>query len=454
MHSTRKRYRLLFLAIVSLALAGNRPDCDGDPPTLTCSSPSLQLDPGECVEFTNPCGDNEWHRLDTFRLCDQPQGLFVRSERNPRARFLCATAATALGGPMAVEFYYVNTTDAGEGAFSVTVGSGLTVSAFASPPTISEGGSSQLTTVITGGVGPFTFSWNPTAGLDEPMAQNPIATPLVSTNYTVTVTDANGASASAVASVNVGIGVEVSGDSPINTGEASQLLANVSGGVPPYSFAWTPADSLDDPTLAGPLATPVNTTIYGVVVTDQLGAQAFGSTTVAVNIDVTASADPPSVDRGDAAQLDATVSGGLPPYSYSWAPAGSLDDHTVPDPVASPLETTDYVLVVTDSLGAQGTANVQLEVVSTGLVADLQPVFLSPVLLQIDASGSLPQASIIEYKYWCHYVPGFTLPEVSSSNLSSVCGYDDPPGTEKTLRLEVSDGVNSAEDTLVVTLPF
>ncbi|MBE0649149.1 MAG: HYR domain-containing protein [Bacteroidales bacterium] len=44
----------------------------------------------------------------------------------------------------------------------------------------------------SGGVGPYTYSWSPTTGLNDPTSPNPIAGPLTTTTYTITVTDQNG----------------------------------------------------------------------------------------------------------------------------------------------------------------------------------------------------------------------------------------------------------------------
>jgi hypothetical protein len=44
----------------------------------------------------------------------------------------------------------------------------------------------------TGGVSPYTYSWSPSAGLNNATIANPDASPNATTTYTVTVTDANG----------------------------------------------------------------------------------------------------------------------------------------------------------------------------------------------------------------------------------------------------------------------
>ncbi|MBX2898903.1 MAG: autotransporter-associated beta strand repeat-containing protein [Cyclobacteriaceae bacterium] len=60
--------------------------------------------------------------------------------------------------------------------------------------TICVGGSAALTTNVTGD-GPFTYSWSPAAGLSATTVSNPIASPIITTVYTVTVRDGNGITA-------------------------------------------------------------------------------------------------------------------------------------------------------------------------------------------------------------------------------------------------------------------
>ncbi|MBX2927592.1 MAG: SprB repeat-containing protein [Saprospiraceae bacterium] len=56
------------------------------------------------------------------------------------------------------------------------------------------------------------------------------------------------------------------------------------------------------------------------------------------------------------------VSGGTPPYTYVWSPAGSLSCGDCENPFASPLATTVYSLTVTDQGGEEAVASTTVQV--------------------------------------------------------------------------------------------
>jgi gliding motility-associated-like protein len=65
-----------------------------------------------------------------------------------------------------------------------------------------------------------------------------------------------------------------------NSGEFSELFVDF---VPGYTYQWSPEDGLNDPTVNDPIATPSETTVYTVLITDEGGCQTFRSDTVFVN---------------------------------------------------------------------------------------------------------------------------------------------------------------------------
>jgi len=129
-------------------------------------------------------------------------------------------------------------------------------------------------------------------------------------------------------------------------------------GTPPYIYSWTPAATLNDDTIANPIATPPVTTTYIVTVTDNNGCLDTDTMTIVVN-------PLPVVNAGPDDTIcfgDSTIIGGSPTatglfggFTYSWSPAGSLNDPTWANPTASPPVTTTYIVTVTDINGCVDT---------------------------------------------------------------------------------------------------
>lgn len=90
-----------------------------------------------------------------------------------------------------------------------------------------------------------------------------------------------------------------------------------------------------------------------------------------------------------------TASGGSGAYIYNWQPAGSLDNNSISNPLATPASGTTYNLIVTDANNCttSGEANVriegQTEVKSIDLASDVLAVFPVPAynLLHIEMNN-------------------------------------------------------------------
>jgi hypothetical protein len=402
------RIAALGFSISSLATFVDCPRQSSTTPTLQCTDFSMFVVPGTCELFGNPCGSSrEWLNPaaslpDAFQLSGRPDSVYLRRNvtNGMTTRSVCVAKEAGTINGDSIDFTYgYDTFDRGPlfgtGRMTLTAASPLQASVSATPARIGLGESSQLVASVSGGIPPYTYSWTPTAGLSADYIPTPLATPSVTTTYELMVGDASGLYLGArpgpissytgvpsTVTVSVEFELQVSADPQvINPGDVSQLTAYGGGGTPPFTFIWSPADSLGDPTVANPLAQPPTTTAYTVIATDADGVSLTGSLELRVLLLVVSlTATPGMIDAGHSTQLDATAIGGDGRYSYSWSPPAGLSDPTSRTPVASPAATTTYTVMVTDGQGFTATGQV-------------------PVI--VNAAAPVPTASFIFTRVLC-----------------------------------------------------
>jgi gliding motility-associated-like protein len=138
--------------------------------------------------------------------------------------------------------------------------------------------------------------------------------------------------------------INASSNQPSCYGDTLNLSA--AGGAQ-YTFSWTGpgnfSSAAQQPVINGITAT--NNGIYRITVTTPAGC----TNTDSVYINVNSS---PSVNAGNDVAIcegsSATLSGSGSAGSFTWTPAASLSDANITNPVASPSDTTAYILTVSN----------------------------------------------------------------------------------------------------------
>lgn len=122
-------------------------------------------------------------------------------------------------------------------------------------------------------------------------------------------------------------------------------------------ITWTPSTSLSDATIPNPIATPLTTTTYELTV-DYNGCLAIDSLTIYVPDDNSINAREDTIICEDFA-VQLFVDGSVAPGStFLWSPAATLDDPTSATPIASPNQTTEYIVTISNSAGCDITDTV------------------------------------------------------------------------------------------------
>jgi photosystem II stability/assembly factor-like uncharacterized protein len=119
----------------------------------------------------------------------------------------------------------------------------------------------------------------------------------------------------------------------------------------PSAISWTPAATLNTPTTADPIASPIQTTTYKVT-TITKGCYAYDSIKITVLPLEVSAGDDKTITCGNNAQLGVTSNyTGAGTLTYSWSPTTGLNAANIANPVATLEHTTKYYVTVTTPNG-------------------------------------------------------------------------------------------------------
>jgi gliding motility-associated-like protein len=239
---------------------------------------------------------------------------------------------------------------------------------------VCEGGSVQLA-----GSGSGTVAWTPTSGLSNPAILNPFVSPSQTTVYVLSI-DSGGCKN--VDSLEVTVialpQVEAGIHDTVCAGASVQLIGQGTGII-----SWSPAASLNNPAILNPLSTPAQTTQYFLTI-ESNGCVNTDSVTIVVKPlpQISAGADA-SMCEGESVQLNGSGTG-----IVSWSPSNFLNNSNIINPVASPLQTTIYVLTV-DSGGCESFDSVTVTVIPLPRVnAGADVTICAGTSIQLSAQGA------------------------------------------------------------------
>ncbi len=199
---------------------------------------------------------------------------------------------------------------------------------------------------VTGGTTPYEYDWTPN------VTTTGAAMGLAGGTYTVIVTDNNGCSVTLTATLDdtPAIAISLDGDDVTCNGAADADIRNTTtGGLAPYTYAWSNGETTQDLSNVGPGT-------YEVTVTDANGCTEVQSITLAEPNALMATIDVIQPVCGeDGGTLTANISGGTPPYDFNWGPVGQANVQTLTNQPDG-----NYELNVTDAGGCvfQATATV------------------------------------------------------------------------------------------------
>lgn len=227
--------------------------------------------------------------------------------------------------------------------------------------------STQFTASATAGCnnGPYSYSWSPATGLNDANIANPIATPLVTTTYTLTVSETGSCTTPETVDFTITVNqpptATISGTADIcQDSPTGDVTFTGSGGTPPYtinytlnSVAQTPIISNGSTTIQAPTSTP-GTYTYALTSITESGFQCSQNQTESIVVTINplpvvdAGLDQILCESNDVTPSEVTLSG-AGALTYTW-------NNGVTDGVAftPPVGTTTYTVIGTDINGCIG----------------------------------------------------------------------------------------------------
>jgi gliding motility-associated-like protein len=195
------------------------------------------------------------------------------------------------------------------------------------------------------GIGNGSFSWTPNTNMFNPNTADPTVFPSVTTTYTARLDD-NGCINTDTVRVRVVNFVTMIGrpDTTICLTDSVQLGVTYTNAL---KFQWTPTTGIADPTVLNAMALPTAPSqsyhllarIGHCIAEDDLGVNTVPYPT--------SNAGP---DTSICYNTDAFLHGSVNATNFIWTPVSTLNNPSVLDPVAHPLDTTAYILMAISPL--------------------------------------------------------------------------------------------------------
>ncbi len=318
--------------------------------------------------------------------------------------------------------------------------------------TLCSGTSMSFTAHFTSGTPPFSLTYrnylNQTVtvpNLNEGSVVNFIP-PAAEGDYTYTllsITDANGCTGS----VNYPFvllvfpePVAVAGpDLTVSLGNSVTFNGMALGGTAPYQYLWNPPVYLNNPGIANPECTPLNSTEYTFTVIDFNGciasdvmnltvtnalASVYGNLTYANTLSTPLSPVKIYVRNTQNQAVDSTITNASGFYSFANLPAGNYHLDPVCFKETGGINSTDAMLVITHFAQIQLLSGLYLkaaDVDGNHFVNSLDALLIARYF--VDSISALPAGS------WVFEPVSFTIPTpVSEFNFSGLC-YGDVNGS-------------------------
>lgn len=195
----------------------------------------------------------------------------------------------------------------------------------------------------------FTYLWTGPNGFTS-RVKNPFIYNIKYTDsgyYIATVKTDAGCNRTDTFHITVFPGTKATVSAGTNICEGTSTFLSASGGV---TYRWTPATGLSDSSSAHPVASPVDTIMYKVVVANGYGCKDSAEVLINVFKKLIVNAGPDkSIFEDDTVTLNGSIKG--TPVDVYWLPATYIQNGNTAKPVVNQVDNTTYTLYATSGSG-------------------------------------------------------------------------------------------------------
>lgn len=204
-----------------------------------------------------------------------------------------------------------------------------------------------------------TFHWTVLPGGDDSTSMSctycdsPKVSPSITTSYVVTSDLASLCDRSVdtvTITVATGPSLVITPDTVTCVNATLQLNVVATPAGQPYTYSWSPATYLSDPTISNPIVNlPQNTMTYTVTVVPVGVAACASVDSVLVNVLLGYDITTGDTTICNNATVNVGATGGSPRYTYTWLPPTFVSDPTILNPSITPTTPGSYTYSITAS---------------------------------------------------------------------------------------------------------
>ncbi|GAO41468.1 T9SS C-terminal target domain-containing protein [Flavihumibacter petaseus] len=207
------------------------------------------------------------------------------------------------------------------------------------------------------------ITWSPAAGVSDIHSSQPILAPAITTTYYVTIASEDCPETDSITIGVYPVPVANAGDDITLCAGQTATLTGSGGSL----YQWSPADGLNDATIANPRVLSTGSDItWTLTVTDSYGCQSLPDQ-VAVHFGSTApvfAGNDTTIRRGEPVTLQATDPTGAGFNQWTWEPAAAVESPQSPQTVSHPQHDQVFRVVATNGQGCTGIDEVMVKVVA------------------------------------------------------------------------------------------